>query len=730
MSQGGMRRVFFVSIWLVFQFFRVYSQQVNHWESIVSAEDQWEYFAGTSEPPSGWNALWFDASDWAKGPGGIGYGDNDDRTVIPAVTSVYLRHIFNIPDPSKIVSALLYVDFDDGFVAYLNGVEIARVNMGISSRPSYSQFAVTAGYEAKMPSGGIPSRFVLLPDQIKSLKKGNNVLALQVHNSSPTSDDLSSSAFLVAGIADPGTSFQPLPAWFLNPDSERSHLPLVVIDTYGQTILDEPKITAGFKVIDHGQTNSTLDPGNQFDGVAGIEIRGQSSQTFPKKSYTVEIRDRQGEDVKVGLMGMPAESDWVLYAPYSDKTMLRNALTYHLGAQLGRWQPRFRFCEVYLNGSYIGVYQLTEKIKRDKNRVNISKMDPSDISGEEVTGGYILKVDKTTGLSSSEYFNNVPDVKYLNTRVHQWTYVYPKPEEMAKEQKAWIKNYIKTVENTINGSSFANPSKGYSKYIDVPSFIDFQIMNELPNNVDAYRFSAYFHKEDDSEGGKLKAGPLWDFDLGYGNVNYSPENLAVDQWDFNKIGSETRNCLHWWARLMKDPDYVMAVKKRWSFLRKGVLSTDSIMNFIDDQVLFLGDAVGRNFKRWPILGTYIWPNSAVRPSYSAEISFLKDWILGRLAWMDRQWLIPDESENRLAEDNIKIYPNPFAGTLNIGMALSGKEVSLTLYDIRGVEVFSLAHLQPDYQTYRLDLSHLQDGLYILRISGGNETIVRKIVKGG
>jgi hypothetical protein len=512
---------------------------------------------------------------------------------------------------------------------------------------------------------------------------------------------------------------------------EISHLPLLLIDTHGQTITDEPKINVTIKVIDHGpgQINRTTDPGNQYDGIAGIEIRGQSSQSFPKKSYSFETRDQTGEDVKVSLMGMPEESDWVLYAPYSDKTLLRNALTYHLGSRLGNWQPRFMFCEVYLNGSYIGIYQLTEKIKRDKNRVNIAKLNPQDISGDAITGGYILKVDKTTGLSSSEYFNNIPDIRYLNTRVHAWTWDYPDPGEMSAEQKNWIKNYIKTVENTINGFSFANPAAGYSKYIDVPSFIDFQIMNELPNNVDAYRFSAYFFKDRDSREGKLKAGPLWDFDLGYGNVNYSPENLAVDQWDFNKIGPETRNCLHWWARMMQDPEYVLAVKKRWSFLRKEILSTDSIMNYIDEQVLLLGDAVDRNFTKWPILGTYIWPNSAVRQTYSAEIRYLKDWTLGRLSWMDRQWLIPVNEVNTITEDNISLYPNPFTDVLYIGMSLTESDVSVQIYDILGVNVFSLSHQQSDFSTLKLNLSSLPVGLYIVKISGsGNERIVRKIVK--
>jgi len=274
-----------------------------------------------------------------------------------------------------------------------------------------------------------------------------------------------------------------------------SHLPLILIDTKGQTIPNEPKITVSIKVIDNGpgKSNSTNDPGNQYDGQAGIEIRGQSSQMFPKKGYGLELRDNLGKDLKAGLMGLPPESDWVLYAPYSDKTMLRNALTYYLGRKMGRWQPGFRFCELYLNGNYMGIYQLTEKIKKDNERLDIADLRPDEISGDDVTGGYILKVDKLGGLNTSEYFYNNPDIRYKNARTYAWTWDYPDPDDLVKEQRSYFMNFIKATENAINGNNFTDPVSGYPNFIDVPSFIDFQIMNELGNNVDGYRFRTADH---------------------------------------------------------------------------------------------------------------------------------------------------------------------------------------------------------------------------------------------
>lgn len=510
-----------------------------------------------------------------------------------------------------------------------------------------------------------------------------------------------------------------------------SHLPLIIINTNGQTILNEPKITVGFKVIDNGpgKTNTPTDAGNQYDGVAGIEIHGQSSQMFPKKSYGIELRNAGGDELEISLLGMPGESDWILYAPYSDKTMLRNAVTYYLGGRMGRYQPRFRFCEVFLNNSYIGVYQLTEKIKRDNDRVNITKMTANDVTGDNLTGGFILKVDKTQDLTTSEYFVNYPDTRFGNARNIIWTWYYPKPEDLNYYQSSWFKAYIKTVENTINGPYFSNPSEGYPKYLDVNSFIDFQIMNELSNNVDGYRYSTFFYKDRDSKGGKLVAGPLWDFDLCYGNLNYSDRNLRTDQWAYTNYGSGDWNCMHWWARFMQDPVYVSSVKQRWSSLRKQCLHTDSVMNYIDSQTSWLGEAIARNFNQWPILGTYVWPNSQIRYTYQAEIAFLKDWITRRLTWMDSQWLVPVTRIPEIAASGISVFPNPFSEILHVSLPPGNVPVTLDITDIRGRLLLSL---QPQEQLHRdisINLGTLKDGIYLIKITReGKMTVVKKIIK--
>ena len=198
------------------------------------------------------------------------------------------------------------------------------------------------------------------------------------------------------------------------------------------------------KIIDNGpgQENHPADPANDYDGLIGIEYRGDSSQQFPKKQFGVETRDAAGEDMNVSLLGMPEESDWVLYAPYSDKSLMRNVLAYQIARSMGRYATRTRFCEVILNDEYWGVYVLEEKIKRDKNRVNIKKLEEDEISGINVTGGYILKVDKFAGSELDGWWSAFP-VYYPDSDGQVfYQYHYPKPSNIQVEQKNYIQQYM------------------------------------------------------------------------------------------------------------------------------------------------------------------------------------------------------------------------------------------------------------------------------------------------
>jgi hypothetical protein len=514
--------------------------------------------------------------------------------------------------------------------------------------------------------------------------------------------------------------------------SQSSGLPLFVIDTYGQEIPDEYKITAFLKVINNGPgvTNYVSQPGTDYEGSIGIEIRGSSSQMFPKQNYSIETRFESGADSSVSLLGMPAESDWVLYGPYSDKSLLRNALTYYLGRSMKRdWQPRYRFCELYLNGEYNGLYMLIEKIKRDKNRVNISKLKPDEISGNDLTGGYIIKVDRMEGVTPDMYFEIIPSNHTHVSENYKIQYYYPKYDEIVTQQKDYIKKLMTDMDNSLDGRSFSDPLTGFRKYIDVSSFVDHQIIQEVCNNVDGYRLSTFFYKDKDSHGGKLHAGPIWDFDLAYANEDYNDYNLRKDIWLYTRYTPDDGNRIHWWARLMEDLSYRSVFVNRWKELRKGSFNTDSVMTFIDSTINYLGPAIDRNFAKWPVIGEYVWPNYFVGSTYEEEVDYLKNWLTGRMDWIDGNIANAANLSTSSPENEILVYPNPVRDQLNLSFYLDfAGEIQIEFFDLTGRKVFSCIFEPEDtgYQYMNLDIQReINPGYYILRLSQGGRFIGRK-----
>ena len=317
-------------------------------------------------------------------------------------------------------------------------------------------------------------------------------------------------------------------------------------------------------------TNALSDGYNHYDGKIGIEIRGASSQWFEKKGYGFETRNADNSNNNVELLGMPTENDWVLHGPYSDKSLIRNALAYTMAGWIMEYAPRVRFCEVILNDEYQGVYLLTEKIKVDQNRVNVSKMDQNDIAGDELTGGYVIKFDKAQGAENGSWASDFPpnDDAWQEAR---FLYHYPKPNDITLEQASYIQNFIKELEITLKSDDYAHLTNGYRKYIDVQSFIDYMFINEIGRNVDGYRLSTYMYKDRDSKNGKLRKGPVWDFNLAFGNVDYCI-GPAVGGWamDFYDFCPDDFWIIHfWWDRLREDEAFYREAAERWSALRQG-----------------------------------------------------------------------------------------------------------------------------------------------------------------
>lgn len=526
-----------------------------------------------------------------------------------------------------------------------------------------------------------------------------------------------------------------IPAQSVNFNS--SNLPIVVINTNGQEIPNDPKIVADMGIIFNpgNARNNVTDPFNHYNGKIGIEIRGQSSQMFPMKSYSIELRTAANASDEKSLFGLPKEADWVLYAPYTDKTLLRNFLAYTMAREMGRWAANCRFVELVVNGDYKGVYVFMERIKRGSGRVNIAKMSGTDISGDAVTGGYIFSLDK----EPNAWISSFPTPLSPTNNRRQFSYVYPKPENMVAEQKAYLKSYVDSFEKALAGPDFQDPSRGVRHFADVNSFIDYFIVNEVSRNVDGYRLSSYFYKDRDSRNRKIFAGPVWDYDLAFRNADYcNGSNTTGWAYQFNTVcpGDGAGLIPFWWDRFMQDTAYTSGLRCRWKSLRTTSLSNTRFTQLIDSVTSLLGEAQQRHFQRWAILGKYVWPNpQPIANSYSQEIQYLREWLNNRLQWIDQN--IPNTGSCYDYPASVKesmivsVVPNPIrpTGTLHIQSRIR-QQLELKVTDMAGrVRGIRRILLQAGSNTVPLNAESWAPGVYHVTLNNSSgEKISRKLVK--
>ncbi len=420
---------------------------------------------------------------------------------------------------------------------------------------------------------------------------------------------------LIATVCACGNSSSGIDVQALTDSFETSHLPLVLFDTGGVPIPNEPKIPARMIVIDNDGDNSRDSLLLHFDGNIGIELRGHSSLAFPKRQFGVETRDEFDDGLDVALLGLPEEEDWVFYAPYSDKTLLRNWFVYGLAGELGGYAPRTRFVEVFVNGLYWGVYVFTEKIKRDKNRIDIQKLKSDDNAEPDVTGGYLLEMTDI----------KTPGDTFVRTNRALLEVKEPKSSKVTAAQLDWINAYMQAFEDALYGPDFEDENIGWRAFADEDSFIDYMLIQELVRNLDGFRRSTFLQKD---RGGLLRAGPVWDFNLAMGN-------LPNDDEDFPTEGFLLRRGSTWAVRMLSDRAFAERLIARWRELRQGVFATDRMLARIDSGVLRLGDAADRNFARWPVIGKIVSFNPTPPPqSYAEEIEALKAWLTARAQWLD------------------------------------------------------------------------------------------------
>lgn len=698
--------------------------------SLVATGAEARVFIPTNNVGTAWTELGFDDSAWLKAKTAIKFdlnsltpasqryenvpGTDISAQMLGRNASAYLRIPFNCPDPSKINDLQLWMKYDDGFVAYLNGRETARRLAPVST--VWNSAAVNQHSNVL----ALVSEMINLSDNLDLLKSGENILAIQGLNRGENDTDFLMLPELVArqvrvltnvsryfgtpsiGSANisglPGTAgevhfskktttfFDPflleLAAAESNPGAVirytldrslpgatspiyssplnirtnvmvraqvytpgliaglvktesfialsanvvnfTSDLPILVLHSFGGGRLNGVNYTPAIMTIHEPvRGRSSLTNAPQAFTRAAFKDRGSSTGGQVKANYAVQIWDEQNLQTDFSILGMPADSDWVFHAPFNwDPSLFRNPLTYELGRRTGRYASRYRFVEVYIssattNGpissaSYVGVYNILEKVKRGKDRVDIDELRPGDVQLPEVSGGYLMKIDRLD-----------PGDSGINAGGRSVAMVEPKEAELKTPDRAgqrlYLIDFLNKFNTALNGPNFTHPTLGYAPYVDSAAWIDFHIVDTLTENVDALVLSSYFHKP---RSGPMAWGPLWDYDRAWGSTDGRDSSPRV--WGNNFFTTP------WWSRMFRDPNFWQMWIDRWQELRGGELGTKNVLAVIDSLASQVQEAAPRDFVKWrqPKRGN----------TEASEVNFLKNWVTNRLDFMDTNLL--------------------------------------------------------------------------------------------
>lgn len=383
-----------------------------------------------------------------------------------------------------------------------------------------------------------------------------------------------------------------------------------------------------------------------------IAARGSSTEGYPKVSLKLELQDEFGFDRDLPLLGLPSESDWVLYAPNNyEPVLIHNPFAHQLSRDIGRYSPRTRFVEIYFvssgigavqSSAYNGIYVLEEKIKVGDDRVDIPKLAPQESLPPRVTGGYLMKIDRADP-GDGGFFGANQIVQYVEPKEQEIVL----PERAA--QRNYLQNYMDDFGGALYGPDFRNPTNGYAAFVHVDSWIDHHLLNVLTFNVDALRLSAYFYKE---RNGKLHFGPIWDFDRALNSTDGRDANSKVWRSQFGDRGTDFFN-YPWWGRLFSDPDFYQAYIDRYQELRRDQFSTTNLWRLTDELANRVRKAQPREQAKW---GNYASP----RGGFQGEVSSLKTWLSNRVAFMDSQFVRPPTFSAQASQ-----VPSGFQLTINV-----------------------------------------------------------------
>ena len=426
---------------------------------------------------------------------------------------------------------------------------------------------------------------------------------------------------------------------------DSTNLPIVFIEVNGDTILKNEKITGRMKIIwnENGQWNfaDTIAHPNQnidYNGYISINYRGNTTYTTsPKKSYTIRTLtqplEEGGKKQKVSLLGMGKDNNWALLANYSDRSMMRNLISYGLARSFVEFSPTGKYCEVYVDGIYYGVYTLMEKVTKGKFRLNLT--EPED-EGDALTGDYLLEIDRPGegGFISKYYPVDSEGNEITTAQKNVYQFDEPDLDEITNTQIKYIRNRVWEMEEALVEGDADSQYADENCLIDIQSFIDFTLSNEFAHNNDAYRLSTKIYKRRDSVDPKFKLS-IWDMDLTYGCTSNNTNEWVYENHTYTWIGIP-----RWVDALTSAPSFKQYMKNRWQEYRQEIYTENHIYEMIDSLAtqLTIGEAIDRNARAWKIFNKHIWPNHFNAKNYNEEVNYIKQWIKRRFAFMDYKLL--------------------------------------------------------------------------------------------
>jgi hypothetical protein len=703
--------IFFLSAWTV-----------KGQPYFVNPKTPFKYLAATQEPDSNWYMPAFDDSSWPQDTGLIGFGyNNQDVTIDNGAASLYLRYRFDITDKSEVEDINIWCNYDDGYVAYLNGKKVISVNVNDTVDAPACNDVTIRSHEQEFQSFPILGYYFNQPGLDSLLVDGQNTFSVHVLNDTIGGSDLFFKVYIYNLTGTYYNLYSNVYRYKRQVRLDSTLFPVVIINTdeFGLPY-KHVRRKAYMDIIDNGpgKYNKPSDPANVYSGEVSIEVRGESSAEFPKRSYrfeTIISVDTLEIDTNVVLLGMPADEDWILLGPFHDKAQFRNSMIFDLGRRLGSYQVRYRYCELIMNGEFVGFYCLCENIKRHPERVNIARLRVTEISGIDVTGGYIMRLDKDN---------------YFDVQI-----VYPKADNIQPEQTEYIYSFLDTCIAVLYSNYFTDPDSGFRKYFSDTSLVDYLVMNELTKNADAYLYSTYFYKDRADIDNRIKFGPLWDYDLAFGNTLFQEGNLTYGwQFDVNNRLPVTR--------FLQDIAVAGLFQDRWHELRQGMLHTDSLFALIDSTVDYIHEPVQRNYEVWPVIDERLFQPNYVSKTYEEEILNIKNWLTERLQWIDEN--IDDlyypvdiysSLNNKAVEEYIGFdaYPNPFSGELLLSFNSSYQgDLKIQFHNLLGqLNLEITTSITQGYREIKLDsyITDMPTGVYIMSVTMNSRLIgIKKLIK--